>query len=97
MSQAVVDLFEPVQIDEEYGELAAGAPRNSDGMLPTLLQQRAVGNTGQRVVCGNNFEVLLAFSQCDLSFNSAVELDVFLPECFLQALTLGDIGRDSSK
>jgi hypothetical protein len=47
-------------------------------------------------VSGNSFEVLLVFPQRHLCLNGGIELDVLLPERFLQVLALGDVGGDTA-
>ena len=50
MSEAVVDLFETVQIEVQQGELARAASGQTDGLGKPVVEQQAVRQTGQSVV-----------------------------------------------
>ena len=43
MAQRVVDVLEPVQIDEQHADATAVAPRLGDRLTQALLQQQPVG------------------------------------------------------
>jgi hypothetical protein len=48
MAERVVDGFEIIEIDAQYGELPAVAARKH--RLQTLVQQHAIGQRGERIV-----------------------------------------------
>ena len=52
VAERVVDLLEPVEVDDEHGQDAAVAPASGGRLLQPVEQQRPVGKTGQRVVEG---------------------------------------------
>ena len=58
--QAVVDLFEVVEVDEHEGRGAAGAPGAGQRQVHLLLNEDPVGQPGQRVVVGQIGQLLLA-------------------------------------
>ena len=78
MPQAIVDGLEPIKIDEEQGEQATGSPGDRDGMLRALMQERAVGKPGQRIVGSDEVEMLLAFPKRGFRLDGSAELNIFL-------------------
>ncbi len=50
MSEAVVDRFEVVEVEEQQGRLPAGDPDAGEFALEIVLEPAAVGEAGQRVV-----------------------------------------------
>jgi hypothetical protein len=50
MSQAVVHVLEPIQIEEEDGEVVAVTPGQGNRLGEPVVQQHAVGQVGQKVV-----------------------------------------------
>ena len=52
MAEGVVDLLEPVEIDEMDGEAPPLRQARQDGAVQLLDQARAVGEAGQRIVMG---------------------------------------------
>ena len=52
MTVCVVDLLEPIEISEEDGGGGVRAPRTLGGVFQPVLQQHAIGQTGQGVVLG---------------------------------------------
>src|SRR6185369_2947813 len=59
VSQAVIDELEIVQIDKKDRHLLAGALRQEQGLVDTVDEQISVGETGQAVVVGLIFKLLL--------------------------------------
>ena len=59
MAEAVVDRLEVVEIDEQHGHAHAVAQRPGDRMADALVEQRAVGEMGDRIVEGLVGELLL--------------------------------------
>ncbi len=50
MPQAVVDDFEPIQVEEEHGEDVIAIPLGAfNGLLQTIDKQDAIGQPGKRV------------------------------------------------
>ena len=63
VAKAVVDALEAVEVDEQGGAqlmLATGARKQ---LLGTIEDQRAVGQTGERVMRGQEHELLLALGE----------------------------------
>ncbi len=52
MSQAVIDILEPVKIKVAQGDTAAQTMRALHGQQQVILQQTAVGQAGQRIKVG---------------------------------------------
>ena len=50
VAERVVDVLEPVEVEEQHGKLAAPAMRAGDRLSDPVREQRAVGQAGQRVV-----------------------------------------------
>jgi len=50
MAEAVVDLLEAVQIHDQEGELAVLPLGRQDRLLKAVVEERPVGQVGQRVV-----------------------------------------------
>ena len=58
MTQRVIDLLEPVQIDKHHRQMAVVALGQADRVLQMVSEQVAIGQTGQRIKIG---EILDAF------------------------------------
>ena len=52
VAQGVVDVLEAIEVDEHHGEPRAVARRRVDRLLQAVVQQRAVGEPGERIVVG---------------------------------------------
>jgi hypothetical protein len=52
VAEGVVDGLEAVQVEKEHGDPAAVADGMGEGLIETVLEQRAVGQPGQGVVLG---------------------------------------------
>src|SRR5580698_6998370 len=52
MPEAVVDVFETIQINESNRKSRAKAGRGQQGLLQAVVQQPTVGQSGERVVVG---------------------------------------------
>ena len=52
VAERVVDFLEAVEIDQQHGEAALIAMRSQDRLLQPVLEQRAIGQIGQRIVIG---------------------------------------------
>ena len=50
MAEPVVDLLEPVQVDEQHAHRQAGALRPREGLVEAIAEQRAVGEIREPVV-----------------------------------------------
>eukprot|EP00659_Diplonema_papillatum_P013429 gene13429-biopygen13469 len=59
VAEAVVDVFETVEVEEQHGALAAGFLLVVEGGLQAAFKQGAVGQAGQRVVVGLVIEARL--------------------------------------
>ncbi len=59
MAERIVDVLEPIQVQEQHRHRAALAPRPHDRARQPFGQQRAVGQAGQRVVVGQVAQFLL--------------------------------------
>ncbi len=59
VSQRVIDVLEPVEIDVEHADVAAVALGLSDRLRQPLLQQQAVRQPGQRIARGQILQPLL--------------------------------------
>lgn len=59
--QAVVDVLEPVEVEEHQRHRLPAAARAGDGQTQAVAEQRSVGQTGQRVEVGQLLQ--LAFGQ----------------------------------
>ena len=59
VTEAVVDLLEPVEVDEQQRENLVRALRARQGLVETVAEQRAVGEAGEAVVEGLARELLL--------------------------------------
>jgi hypothetical protein len=46
----VVDVLEPVEVDDDERETLAGAPASPQGLLDPVVQQNSVGEPGERIV-----------------------------------------------
>ena len=57
MAQAVVDFLEAIQIQVADGNVQTTAPATPNRLRQTVGDQQAVGQTGQRIVAGNTFQV----------------------------------------
>jgi hypothetical protein len=55
---AVVDLLEPVEVDEHAGDLPAVAPRALDRLLEGRGEAHAVGEAGERIAVGEGGDAL---------------------------------------
>jgi hypothetical protein len=72
MPEVVIDILEAVKVDEDKGKQSTRAPRNSDGVVCALVQERAVSDARQGVVRGNELKALLVLTQCDLRLTAAL-------------------------
>src|SRR5579872_5887094 len=52
MSEGIVDVFEAVQIQKEYGDFFQMPRSQSDRLVYTVVQEHAIGQAGQKVVLG---------------------------------------------
>lgn len=59
MAEAVIDVLEAVQVEEEHGTAAAFPGREAEGMLQAGQEQGAVGQVGQGIVVGQVQQLLL--------------------------------------
>ena len=61
--QGVIDIFKPIQIDENQGQGALGSLGALDGLLETVVEQEAVRQAGQRIVMGQVIQPVTVHSQ----------------------------------
>ena len=59
VSQAVVHRLEVVEVDEDHGEVGTGLTDSGQGMLEPVLEQRLVRQSGQGIVEGPVFQLVL--------------------------------------
>src|SRR5258708_7807894 len=52
MAEGVVDLFEPVEVDQEHGERLVLTTGAQDGLIEAIVQQVAVWKAGERIMQG---------------------------------------------
>src|SRR4029077_1256889 len=97
MPEVVIDILEAVKVDEENRKQSTRAPRNSDGVVCALVQERAVRDARQGVVRGDELKALLVLTQCDLRSNGRAQLNIFLSKCLLHELALGNVGSHATK
>src|SRR5271168_4952010 len=50
MSEGIVDVFETIQIQKEYRDLFGVPGSQSDGLIHTVIEEHAIGQTSQKVV-----------------------------------------------
>ena len=67
MAERVVDELEVVEVDEEHADEPIGAPLAGQRVLDAVVEQRAVGELGQRVVEGAVAELLLERLRASMS------------------------------
>ena len=79
VAQRVVDVLEPVEVEEKDGQLAAPTVGAGDRLTDTVGEQGAVGEAGQRVVMGHVHHALIGETAlADLGLQSGIragELD----------------------
>ncbi len=59
MAEAVIDELEVVQVDEHQRQVVAQACRPRQALLDPIVEQYAVGQTGQQVMVGLPLQLLL--------------------------------------
>ena len=59
VAERVVDVLEAVEVDEQHADAAAAALRLRDRLREPLVQQQAVGQSGQRVARGHVLQAFL--------------------------------------
>ena len=52
MSQGIVDVLEAIQIQKQHGDFFRVTRRQGDRLADPVVQQHAIGQTGQKVVLG---------------------------------------------
>ena len=62
VAQAVVDVLEVVQVQEQEGQALLFAGRRGDGHIQAVVEQAAVGQAGKRIVIGQIGRLLLGAS-----------------------------------
>jgi len=62
VAEGVVDGLEAVQVDEQHRQRAAAIARHLDGIGGLLAQQHPVGQAGEQVVMGQQFDALVGFA-----------------------------------
>ena len=62
VAEAVVDGLEAVQVDEQHGQRATAVACFLDGFGGLFAEQYAVGQAGQQVVVGQQFDALVGFA-----------------------------------
>ena len=63
VAEGVVDLLEPVQVDDGDGGPGVAPHRLHDGFVGALVEQRPVGQLGERVVLGQELVLLDLLAQ----------------------------------
>ncbi len=84
----VVDLLEPIQIDEENRERAAGVPRPGDALAEAMEEEAPVGQPGQHVmICQVKQAQLVFLVSVDVGDRSgeAQGLAALIPDCVAAA------------
>ena len=59
VAERVVDVLEPVEVDEQHADATAAALRLRNRLRQALVQQQAIGQSGQRVARGHVLQPLL--------------------------------------
>ena len=90
MAHAVIDLLEPVQIDEQDGKLGVRTAHLPDGLLQAIQKQQTVRQAGECIVVGKPFQRELLFfklapcryvtGHITRDFNNAAHLAVLTPQ-----------------
>ena len=62
VAEAVVDVLEAIEIDEQHRQRGAAVAGLLDGLGGLLAQQHAVGQAGQQVVVGQQLDALIGFA-----------------------------------
>ncbi|MNV16520.1 hypothetical protein D3C71_1072860 [compost metagenome] len=62
MAEAVVDVLEAVQVDEQHGQRGAAIARLLDGLRRLFTQQYPVGQAGQQIVVRQQLDAFVGFT-----------------------------------